>query len=198
MTGVVPAPYGENEIHFHFIVSAWSPTASPSEPFAACELRSLRLLVGYALVAEEAALARGALLRWLPPGPLAPLARTCAALPALVAAAREGSGPRFALDAALGLVLDTHAQPYRMRRTHGLAELWMAERRTLAGPPLAALLWRLARDGHPALRPLERRVAAATEPERLLDLAQRTALGCAGAARPHPEPARRSHAQARL
>lgn len=151
----------------------------PRPPFEACSLQSLRLLVGYALFAEEAAAARCALLRLTGREP-----STCGTLLRAVAAARSHPSTAWTLDGSLAALLGGHARPFEALSVAALAELWWQRGASLAGPALAALVWWLARDERVVVRPLERRIVAGLDAARLLSPAQ---LAVASEDRARPE-----------
>jgi hypothetical protein len=145
---------------------------APGHPFARCELGSLRLLAGFVLVSDEAEPVRSALIRlaeW-------PQGRLCHALPSIVAATREHARVARVLDGVLEALLGDAAEQIEGLSIAALAELWQRERSRLSGESLAALVWRLARDGRTAAQPLERRVVRCVQPVDLLSTWQRAAL----------------------
>lgn len=164
-----------------------TPAASPVAaepipvPFARCSLRSIRLLVGFTLVADEAADARRILLCTLGLGSADP----CAALFRLTAAARVSPAVAWSLDAALAVTLDGRGEGLRSASVAALADSWRERGGAIRGAQLAALVWRLARDPRPCVRPLEREIVRGLEPE---DLVSDAPFQCA---RPLGEPRER-------
>jgi len=136
-------------------------------PFRTASLSSLRLLAGFALLAEETAPGRETLLA----AAHAEDAPPCLALLRVLAGLQVSDALRGALDGLLAAGLGPRARPYRALPAASLASLWQQRRAHLEGPDLAALLWWVARSPQPALRPLERAIAGGCEPRRLLQTA---------------------------
>jgi len=133
-------------------------------PFRTASLHSLRLLAGFALLAEETGPGRETLLA----AAHAEDAPPCLALIRVLAGLQVSDSLRGALDAILAVGLGPRARPYRALPAASLAALWHRRRPHLEGADLAALLWWVARSPQPALRPLERAIAAGCDPSRLL------------------------------
>jgi hypothetical protein len=139
-----------------------------SAPLASSSLAALRLLVGYALAAEETASARGALLARSG----AARAPACPALMAVLGAVREGESGCRTLDAVLAAALGGEADRYARLSARALACRWREQGHDLAGPDLAALLWQVARRAEHTCRELENDIARACSPLRLLSAQQ--------------------------
>ena len=143
---------------------ALQPGSHSVSPFRSCSLRALRLLVRFALFADDTAPGRGILLEHA----AAEDTRSCEAVPRLVAALRASDCMRGVFDAVLAIALKEPAARYRGSSVSRLAEAWAKRPGTLAGPELAALLWCTARNNTAAFRPLEAKIALAASPDRLL------------------------------
>ncbi len=137
---------------------------SNGAPFARCSLGSVRLLVGFTLLAEEAVAARSFLLRTAGLDCTLP----CAVLLPMTAAVRNvpAFGGRF--DASLAMVLGSCVGAFDHRSVSSLAEYWSERAESLRGLELAALVWWLARDPRFCVRPLERKVVRSIDSGRLL------------------------------
>jgi hypothetical protein len=140
---------------------------TPAALASSC-LPALRLLVGYALTAEEAAPGRRMLLdrAGVADGP------ACEALAGVLGAVRRRAAVRRTLDGVLAVALRVESQRYTRRSAPELARCWREQGDRLAGPRLAALLWQVARREERGLRELEREIARACSPLRLLSAAQ--------------------------
>jgi hypothetical protein len=146
---------------------------APPAPFASASLAALRLLVGFALTAEEAAPGRPALLAHAG----ATGARPCQAPVAVLCALRECDVVRGVLDGILAATLGREAERYAPLSAPALARCWHERRDGLSGRELAALLWQVARRGEQAFRELETDIACSCKPLRLLSQEQRTIQG---------------------
>jgi len=144
--------------------SAPAPLPQPEIPFRGASLASLRLLAGFALLADETAPGREPLLA----AAGAEHERPCVALLRVLAALQASDSLRGTLDGVLAAGLGRRARPYRGLCAASLAALWRQRRDLLEGPDLAALLWWVARSNQPALRPLEREIAACSSSARLV------------------------------
>lgn len=142
--------------------------ATPA-PFGSSSLGALRLLVGFALVAEEAAPARATLLAHAG----AAGARPCEALLSVLRALRHGPVVPAVLDGLLAATLGREAARFARRSAPELAACWRERRDGLDGRELAALLWQVARRDGGAFRALEEEIACAITPLHLLSPQQR-------------------------
>jgi hypothetical protein len=138
-------------------------------PFASASLAALRLLVAYALTADETAPARPALLSHAG----ASGARPCQALAAVLCALRRRAAVPGVLDGILAATLGREAERYAYLSASGLERCWREYRQGLCGRELAALLWQVARREEGNLRALEAEIASASPPARLLSPQQR-------------------------
>lgn len=143
-------------------------TRIDAAPFAHCALRSVRLLVGFTLLADEAADSRDFLLRASGLGH----ATACDALFRMTAAVRGVPAFGGTFDASLARVLGGRAAAFERRCVASLAEHWSQRAGSLRGPDLAAFVWWLARDPEVGVRPLEREVVRSLEPVHLLSHAR--------------------------
>jgi len=159
-------------------------------PLASSSLAALRLLVGYALTAEEAAPARPVLLAHAG----ATGAPPCQALVEVLAALRGGAAVAGVFDGILAATLGREAERFANQSAPELARRWRERGDSLDGRELAALLWQVARRQEPAFREIENEIARACSPPRLLSPEQRALdpvhepTGC----RDESEPDRRS------
>jgi len=144
-------------------------------PLASSSLAALRLLVGYALHAPEAAAGRPTLLAHAG----ATDARPCQRLFAVTAACREEPAVADVLDALLTDTLGDAARPYTNASAAKIARIWHERGDELDGRLLGALLWQVARREESAFRALEDEIVRACPPERLLSRPQR-AVGLLG------------------
>ena len=138
-------------------------------PFASSSLAALRLLASFALTADETAAGRATLLAHAGASGASP----CEALAAILSALRGRSSARGVLDGILAATVGREAERYHELSAAELAARWGADRESLEGRPLVALVWQVARRHEPALRDLESEIARSCAPERLLSPEQR-------------------------
>lgn len=142
---------------------------TPRPPFASSSLAALRLLVAYALTAEETEPARPALLAHAG----ASGARPCQAPTAVLCALRRRASVSGVLDGILAATLGREAEHYAGLSAAALERCWRERRNGLSGREPAALLWQVARREDGLLRELEAEIASACPPPRLLSAQQR-------------------------
>jgi hypothetical protein len=142
---------------------------APHPPFASSSLSALRLLVGFALIADEASPGRDVLLGHA----AATGARPCQALAAVLCALRRSPAAGGVLDGILAATLGREAARYVGAPASALARCWREHGDSLPGRTLTALLWQVARREGRAFRELEDEIARACSPFRLVPESQR-------------------------